>query len=338
MKNHLRVCLGKRLAPIFLLIAIIFGSSTANSTEDGKESSWIPLEEIYLPPHVLSVMDRHFPLVDMAPSENGGLWFLTREALWFAHFESKTFTHISLIQESASAHPLKKLAAYGSFIFAANSQHLFQIIWPDRRVFRYQFPKVTSGTVLDFSIWQDELNIIHTDGLLKFTPHEKKLQFVKSLPKLREEDFVRYNPQSQKLWRTRGKILEQADLSSPDIHFSMLLKTHNPILDLFIEGMRAVAHTAFSVLNLGPNGKITRSIPVEGRRRLLSMYLTQNVHAYIFNDHLIEIYNPEKRSFMRSKIDIQPQVKIKKMIVVQPLIYIMTEKKLQIFKLADKTL
>ena len=330
MEIHLGFCLNrKHFACFAIVLAAIFGKTA----KAGSDPVWATSEELVLPNYLQSVLQEHHPIVDMMPSGEHGLWLMSRGSLWLWRFDAKGLTHINLNRGDETAAPLQKLGTDGTAIFAASANSLFQMIWPDRRVFRYALPRGAHDATLGFAGTGDEFRIIHTRGIISFDRYGKNVQLVQPLKSLQWGDQIRYHPGTGILWRLKGKILEQADTTQADPKFRMLIKTHNPMMNLALDGSGAVVNTPYAVLRIGERGKMLRSIPVEGRRQLIGTHITPEVHAYLFSDQIIEIYRPAKRSAFRTKVDISSEEKVKKITVEQEYISILTENGVRAFRL-----
>lgn len=327
-----------RLGPLFkrqlgaLLLAASASFFPPVATAASLKSAWARTEEIILPQYLKAVLEEHSPIVDMMPSGERGLWLMTRGSIWLWRVEAKGLTHINLDQGDGSSGPLESLGTDGISLFAASAKSLFQVTWPDRRVFRYALPKGGREATLGFAGSGDDFRIIHTRGILSFDRYGKNVKLDHPFKSLPATDPIKLQPTTGTLWRIKGKVLEQADLSSPEPQFKMLLKTHNPLMNLALDGAGMVVHTPYAVLRISPQGKLLKSIPVEGRRKLLSMDISPDVHAYLFSDHLLEIYRPAERSSVRVKINLPAQTRIKKISVENDLIGILTENGAHVFK------
>jgi hypothetical protein len=319
----------KHLACFVLVGAVLFGKTA----KAGSDPVWAISEEMVLPNYLQSALQEHQPLVDMMPSGDHGLWLISSGSLWLWRFDAKGLTHINLNQGDATAAPLQKLGTDGTAIFAASAHSLFQMIWPDRRVFRYALPRGTHDATLGFAGSGDEFRIIHTRGIISFDRYGKNVKLVQPLKSLQWDDQISYHPGTGILWRLKGKLLEQADTSQADPKFRMLMKTHNPMMNLALDGSGAVVNTPYAVLRIGSRGKMLRSIPVEGRRQLIGTYITPEVHAYLFSDQIVEIYRPIKRSAFRTKVDLSSEEKVKKITVEQEYISILTENGVRAFRM-----
>jgi hypothetical protein len=94
-------------------------------------------------------------------------------------------------------------------------------------------------------------------------------------------------------------------------------------------------YTPYTLLRVNAVGKIIKSIPVEGPRSLLAMNITKQAHAYAFSDGLIEIYRPSNASALSAKIKLPADAKIKKIVVEDDFIGVLTEKGVHSFKVSQ---
>lgn len=313
----------------FLLLQVL----ATFSNEAFAETSLARTEEILLPTYLQGVLKEHLPILDIKAFEERGFWLLSSGSLWIWRLESKGLTEINLDQGDPSQAPLQVLGSDGIAMFAASKSNLFQITWPDRRVFRYSLPHGPDETTLGFSGTGDDFRIVHTRGILRFDRYGKTVKLEQEFNSILKGGKIKYRPQDNTLWRIDGKILEKANAKEPNLHFKMLLKTHYPLTDLADDGQGMAVHTPYALLRISNLGKIIKSIPVEGRRSLLAMNITAQSHAYIFSDGLLEIYRPGNSTALSAKINLPSEAKIKKLIIEGDLIGILTDRGVHAFKI-----
>jgi hypothetical protein len=312
-----------------LLIAIFFIPPASAS----PSLTLAHAEEFTLPTYLKGVLAEQFPIVDLMPSGERGFWLISKGSLWLWRLEAKGLTHINLDQGEPSHAPLQVLGSDGIGIFAASASSLFQITWPDRRVFRYSLPKGPNESSLGFSGSGDDFRIIHTRGILRFDRYGKTVKLEHPFQVSLKDGKFKYHPQDKTLWRIQGKVLEQASLDEQDLKFKMLLKTHYPLADLSDDGNGMAVHTPYALLRVNAAGKIIKSIPVEGRRSLLAININQKAHAFIFSDGVIEIYKTSQSTLLSAKINLPAEAKIKKLIVEDDLIGVLTDIGVHAFKI-----
>lgn len=314
-----------------LLIAVFF--SPKSSALPSPSLTLAHAEEFSLPTYLKGVLAEHFPIVDMMPSGERGFWLISKGSLWLWRLEAKGLTQINLDQGEPSHTPLQVLGSDGIGIFAASASSLFQIIWPDRRVFRYTLPKGLNESTLGFSGSGDDFRIVHTRGILRFDRYGKTIKLEHPFKVSLKDGKFKYHPLDKTLWRIQGKVLEQAILVGENLDFKMLLKTHYPLVDLNDDGNGMAVHTPYALLRVNSAGKIIKSIPVEGRRSLLAMTITQKTHAFIFSDGVIEIYKSSNATLLSAKINLASEEKIKKIIVEDDLVGVLTDLGVHGFKI-----
>jgi hypothetical protein len=314
---------------------LLFHALSCFANEASAAATLARTEEIILPSYLQGVLTEHLPIVDIITSGERGLWLISKGSLWLWRLESKGLTHMNLDQGDPSHAPLQVLGSDGIAIFAASKSNLYQIIWPDRRIFRYSLPHGPDESTLGFSGSGDDFRIVHTRGILRFDRYGKTVKLEQPFRTSLKEGKVKYHPQDNTLWRIQGKILEKANANEPNLNFKMLLKTHYPLTDLTDDGVGMAVHTPYALLRISNIGKIIKSIPVEGRRSLLAMNLTKQSHAYIFSDGLLEIYRPANSSAVSAKINLPSDAKIKKLVIEDDLIGVLTDKGVHAFRITQ---
>lgn len=285
-----------RILALALLTAVSSGVvlPSAGSAAEGDPAA---VAEIVLPAFQSASLASDEPFRDLLLEPNGTVWMLGRTSLWRWASDTRTLKRLKLGDEAAIEKAgLARLGSDGISLFALGESAMVQAQWSEGRVFRYNLSP--RGSALGFSGFGDDFRIAHTAGLFHFDRYGRTLrpELAKGT-RLEATDRTLYDAKSKTLWVARkNKLLRlRANAAKPVV---TLTATHLLRGLAQVDG-ELILHTAHAVLLVGSNGKLKQSIPVEGRRKLKSMDVSVETHAYFFDDDLLEVFRPKEQTVRR---------------------------------------
>ena len=265
------------------------------------------VSEIMLPSYQQAALNRDLPARDIAFNDSDTLTILGSSSLWRWSFGDRSLQRLRLLsnQEGSSPDSLQRLGFDGVSQFAASSSTLFQISWSPKRVLRFDLGDQAES--LGFTGAGDDFWVLRTSGLLKFDRDGKNLvQHAKS-SRFNAKDPLYFDPTTHRVWYAHNSSIFHINLMDEPPTPSLSLKLKHRIIGLQGSANEIIAHTHSAVLRVSRSGKILRSIPVEGRRQLICMAITESAHAYLFDDHLVEIYTTKDQLTQRFRLPLEEQ-------------------------------
>jgi hypothetical protein len=278
-----------------LLALCLFTATTLFASTPETNTPLGTATELQLPPFQSSSLSRDLPIRALHFADDHTLMVLGASALWQWRIEERSLHRLILGGKT----PLTHLGTDGISWFAASPTELFQVRWDQGRVFRFPLP--AGGAPLGFGGSGDDFWLVHSQGLLKFDRYGHTLSPRLGTPSLSPEDHAVLRPERKALWYVHGAKLFRIDLGGDGEPVPVLAAKH-PLLGLAAAGRGFLAYTAHAVLRLTPEGKLKRSIPVEGRRQLAQVFVGDDLHAYLFSDQLLEVYRLKERQVERYRL------------------------------------
>ena len=111
-------------------------------------------------------------------------------------------------------------------------------------------------------------------------------------------------------------------------------RTNNEIKQMFLDDDFMTLVTSNAIVLLGYNGKVIKSIPVKKGRSLVSSNINSQQHLFLFEDGLLEIFQPESKHIIRSVL---PAINAKQIQVARHknFITLLADSQFYIYKLQD---
>jgi hypothetical protein len=248
------------------------------------------------------------PLLDAVVGENGDAWIAGRTSVWLWHVNTRSLTRFALTPPSQldQASPVAVVAIVGTSLFAATRDALFEIdAGATPRVLRFAVkaggkPLAISGDATQVFLLQGPAlsRVDRATGAL--APKTKVSALTDGAPVLLTAD-------GRTLWTARKNILERFDLDDATPVPRPLFKARHEITAIRALGTGVLIHTRQAVLRLDARGHLKQSIPVEGQRMIAASDVNGQAHAYVFEDHLLEIYRPAQRAAHRYRLPLDDE-------------------------------
>lgn len=319
---------------IFALVAAFSGQAFA----DGKTPALGTVNEVLMPPYQAAAMERELPAADLRFANAKQLWVIGQDSLFLWDVDGRKLKRLTLTPENDKAEigPLALLGTDGVSMFAAADGALFQVGWEQGRVFRYQSQAATSGRPLALDAAGDTVWLVHNNAVLSLDRYGKKLKPARHVPLLQGVTKAVLDASAKTLWFVKGKRLFRLPIDREDVQPAAVLEAKHALLDLELSGHDLVVPTAHTVLLISAAGKLERSIPVEGSRKLLAVHVDKDAHAYLFNDQLLEVFLTKDKQTLRFRLPLEDDDKVTKLALSGRRLAVLVDGKPRVFTLGRK--
>lgn len=321
-----------------LLFAFLTALSGAAFAEGAPESSLGTVSENLLPPYQAAAMERELPVGDIQFATPSLLWVIGQDSLFQWDLGGRKLKRLTLTPEKEKAliGPLAVLGTDGVSMFAAADGALFQVAWDQGRVYRYQSVAATVGRPLALKGHGDTVWLVHNNAILSLDRYGKKLKPIRHIPLLQGVTKAALDADANVLWFVKGKRIFRLAIDHEDAQPAAVIEAKHAIVDLKISGHALIAPTAHTVMLLSPAGKLERSIPVEGSRRILAVEVGAEAHAYLFSDQLLEVFLTKEKTTLRFRLPLEDDDKIEKMTLSGRRLAVIVNGKPRVFTLGRK--
>lgn len=281
-------------ARALLLMAAMAMSTTSLGQVDDKTPRSVT--ELTLPGFQSKALSADLPARDLRFDPDGSLWVLGARSLWHWDAPHSKLRRIRLFDAKKDRTQLQQLGTDGVSMLAATANSLYQYNPKQRRIFRYEVPTTSAqARPLGFFGTGDDNWLVRSDSLVKLDRYGKSLVVKTKLDGLTPKDKVVFIPEHMRLWHLAGNMLQVTDLSTETVVTKDVIKAKHRLIGAAALGGGLIMHTAHTVLQVDASGKLVRSIPVEGPRKIVAMHIDKERHAYLFDDRLLEVFTLNDR-------------------------------------------
>jgi hypothetical protein len=116
-----------------------------------------------------------------------------------------------------------------------------------------------------------------------------------------------------------------------------VLQLKQPVKSLVAVNGGTIVTTAKTVLITAPDGKRLQTIPVEKSRQIVTASNTDEQHAYVFNDQILESFDLASQSVGRYHLPFDADVKVKGLKLGSGLVHMIADGKIRLFAFAPVT-
>lgn len=322
---------------ISLLIAL-YTALAGHAYAQGQDQALGTVSEMLMPPYQSAALERELPASDFRFANAKQLWVVGQDSLFLWDIDTKRLKRLTLTpdNEKATIGPLALLGSDGISMFAAADGALFQVGWEQGRVFRYQSASATIGRPLALDADGDKVWLAHNNAVLTLDRYGKKMKPIRHVPLLQGVAKGLLDAPAKTLWFVKGKRIFRLQVDREDMQPAAVLEAKHAILDLKLSGHSLIAPTAHTVLLLTPEGKLERSIPVEGSRRIVAIDVTKDAHAYLFSDQLLEVFLTKDKTTLRFRLPLENDEKITKIALLGRRLAVLSNGKPRVFTLGRK--
>lgn len=320
------------------MISFIFALLTAVSGSSAFAEGLGTVSENLMPPYQSAALERELPAGDFRFLDPKHLWVIGQDSLFLWEIDQKKLKRLTLTPDNDKPiiGPLSLLGTDGLSMFAAADGALFQVRWKEGRVFRYQNPAATGGKPLAIAGFGDTVWLVHSGTVFTLDRYGKTLTPVRSVPHLQGVTLATLDAEAKVLWFVKGKRIFRLALDREDSQPAAVLEAKNAIKDLKLSARGLVAPTAHTVMIVSPEGKLERSIPVEGARKMVAVHVGKDAHAYLFDDQLLEVFLTKDKSALRFRLPLEDDDKVAKIELLGRRLAVLVDGKPRVFTLGRK--
>ncbi len=276
--------------------ALVVSSLLATPTVHAEVERPRSVTELTLPGFQSQALSADLPARDVRFDADGSLWVLGSRSLWQWDAPGRKLRRVRLFDVKKDKTLLQRLGTDGISMLAATANSIYQFNPRQKRIFRYEVPQTTAaGRPLGFFGGGDDTWLVRSDALVRVDRYGKSLQVKAKLDGLAAKDRVVFMPDTQQLWHLAGNVIRRIDTSNELPVAKPVLRSKHRLLNAARLGNGLMVHTAHTVLQLDAAGKLVRSIPVEGPRKIVAMHIDDERHAYLFDDRLLEVFSLKDR-------------------------------------------
>lgn len=258
--------------------------------------------ELLLPGFQQEIIQRDYPISDLVINNKHSVWILGQTALWDWNLIGNNLSKIQLLKKPGGH--LKQLRRSQQEIFVASDKSLFYIKFNPAKTLIFK-PKNETKKVKSFGIFTHDGGVfwIKSRDVWYLNIKNRNLEHWGFHPQIENDSKVFFDHLNKKLWVMEDQKLLFHDYEHPKSKFRQSLKVIDRFRGIEMLSRRITLFTQHTILLGDSNGKIIRSIPVEGSRRLVQGQIKANQHTYLFHDKFIQVYKPTEKTSYFSKLE-----------------------------------
>ena len=313
---------------------ILFGGLLSSPTlSHASQTELATAREIRLPAYQQAALLKDSPISDVDFHQFDTLTMLGRSSIWHWDIPSGKLQRLQLTQSPTPEEfsSLRQLGSDGISEFAASDRRLYQVDWSSKRVL--EFDLKLPGQTLNFAGSGDNFWLLRSTQLVRIDRYGKTVIPRLSLKGLNQQDRALYDPHRHRLWFVQHNALLSQDTTDRSNAAKVMLRLKHQILDIQATKQELIVHTSHAVMRISHAGKLRRAIPVEGRRRLVAMNITDQQHGYLFDDHIVEVYLTKSRQGHRFRLPLNNDEQVSLMRINQNLLVLLVNNKPRLFTL-----
>ena len=315
----------------FKHLFILWGLLSAPTLGYASSSDLATAREIRLPAYQQAALLQDSPILDVAFQQPDTLTMVGSTSIWHWEIPGGNLQRLQLTPKPINGSFLRRLGSDGISEFAASDNRIYQVTWSSKRAL--EFDLKSPGQTINFSGSGDNFWLLRSTQLVQIDRYGKTVIPQLRLKGLNQIDQALYDPSRQRLWFVQHNALLSQDTTDESNTPKVMLRLKHRILDIQATKQELVAHTHHSVMRISHEGKLKRAIPVEGRRRLLAMTITESQHGYLFDDHIVEIYSTKSRQSRRFRLPLDSDEQVSLMRINNGLLVLLANSRPRLFML-----
>jgi hypothetical protein len=320
------------------LAAILAAATPAAAQTDaapdtGDAAAPRSVSEQRLPEYQAEAMAEDLPARDVLLTPDGTVWAAGKRDLWQWAPATGKLKRWPLHEKTKDPTRLMRLGTDGTSVFAASWKTLYQLQLAQKRIFRFGLGGDGKMPTYGFAGTGEDFWLVHAAALVRFDRYGKRLDPRYPAPPIQPKDKPLLEPARKLLWLMRGSDLLKVDLDATPPTTKTVLHAKHKLLDVQRVRGGLVVHTAYTVLALDDSGKLTQSVPVEGRHRLRRMAVTDDEHAYLFDDRTLEILTPKDRKSYRYRLPLDDGQSVAKLALAGETLVALVDGRPRVFRL-----
>ncbi|MFK7824221.1 MAG: hypothetical protein AB8G05_08690 [Oligoflexales bacterium] len=285
-------------------------------------------------------LDMDMPAASIALDHQRGLWIAGKRSLWKWNFKGKKLLEINLIKNEAPApdETLRYIATWNKGLMVASHKKLYKISFHPLKVFEFQASEKLGieHRSHGFQIENSRFFWIRSNGVWSMNQKESVLAKWRSHPRLRKTDRVLFDLKKEKLWAIRKNKLLTYSYTKKGKRPQLLLEIKYPFIGIRQTESEIAVHTRHTILVLNENGTIQKTIPVEGKRKLVLADFHDGQHSYLFHDRFLEIHRTDNIETLYSRVKLGRVRKAGQMIARKNMLGLILDGKPRVFQIEGR--
>lgn len=282
-----------RLSHLTFLLSLSFAPATHSFAADAHSNISTPdLVPWTLPFYVKEALSQDAHLEFSRISPDNARIALLGSSVWVWEPESSSLKRFSLAQDAAAKNLLGVEWLEPEKLLLVDTEGFSVLTLPSGKIIKnFRFKSKTKSSLLGYNITPSHLHFFTGQKLVSFTRDLSTHRTVNLAPaSLPRAAHVALTQNGSEIWWTLDKSLYRLDLAAKRREKSLVYKSEEPILNLSAHES-FVAITSSKATHLFNNaGKLQQAIPVKSQRRIVAATTEKAIHAYLFQDGLLETF------------------------------------------------
>lgn len=290
-------CLSKVVS--FMLSSALVPAVFADNMSSQAETVYLHSKEISLPQFQMQQLLEDSPISDALFDATGNLWVIGRTSAWKWGISENALHRIKL---TTNNEPLVSMEKSNGYLFVATDNHLFRIKFSPDEVIRFRHPAERTGKSGQLVSGQQSIWWIHDNGVAWFDQdgHLKSYPPLNNAPL--KADKAWFDSENRVCWQLKGSTLVKIDYRHNPPKEEEVHRARHEFARIHGDNGYIMAHTNNTIIRFDNSSAIKQIIPVDGPRQIIASDINSNVHTYLFNDNLLEIYDIDKQVKFQSRL------------------------------------
>lgn len=318
-----------------LVSLFVLCSTFAPNISQGSEAEpeITNINEIIIPEFQAAAIAKDGAVIDTLITADT-LWILTNKILWKWNYLDRKVQKITLIQKS-EAERLVSLGFDGLNLYVSFTSGVYQLAIKQGKVFKYPFPNGKPIKKADFYGEGDSFWLVANGQISKIDRYGKTISPTAKVPETAASSITGFDATNQLFWYANKNVLFKWTVGSNKAEKVLQLK--QTIRSVVAKNEGVIVTTSQTVLISDGSGKRIQTIPVEKSRKIVSASNQNELHAYLFNDQILETFDLRTQSVGRYLLPIDSVAKIRGIKVGAGLVYLIADGKVRLFALPAKS-
>lgn len=285
-------------------------------------------------------LNMDMPAASISLDRQRGLWIAGKRSVWKWNFENNKLFEINLIknEQPKPLETLRHIAEWNDDLIVTSHEKLYKISFDPLKVLEFQATDQAHPRRLSFGIHVQKNRIFWTksSGVWSMNLKEQILSKLHAHPPLHDKDQILLDPQLRQLWIIRKNKLLAYDYQQAAQKPQTILEIKYPFTGIMRPDSEIIAHTRHTVLILNSKGNIKKTIPVEGKRKLVLADIHAGQHNYLFHDRFLEIHRTDSMDSLYSKVKLGRVRKAGQMVARKNMLGLILDGKPRVFQIEGR--
>lgn len=297
-------------------------------------------EEVKLQPFQLDQLQSDLPIGDFSIGPDRAVWMIGKSNIWAFDVDAMKLRKVPLAPQNVSSaqgdDELRSIVTdQNGDVFVATDRAMYQFLAIRKQVLKYDFPQQSNLPLATLGVASegDYVWWINEAGIAKIDRYGHKIIPIGKLGAEPMGHFAIVPSDPPSFWRVDREKIYRHDLSSGGISAAkMVAKLANEIRGIFPHGLGAIGVTGRTLIHMESSGKIVRTIPVEGKRKIVLAQINSMRHSFLYNDRLLEIFQIQDRIQRQMSLPLGRIKKAKKLVVSDQVIGLLGDGMIHLYR------